>query len=128
MQERLAKKNHKTRPGIELISSDDLSNSLPLNYPTFSPSSPQVAKEKITQTHRCYLLKFNSQNRVKLFFHWKFVGVMNYSNVHMSTQVIDDQSLSCSRHMAWCGCHEILIQRGTTVLFFANFSLHSIPL
>ena len=45
-----------------------------LNYPIFSPSSPQAAKEKkITQSHCCYLLQLNSQNRRKLFFYGEFL-------------------------------------------------------
>ena len=33
-----------------------------------------------------------------------------------------------NRHMGWCGCHEILIQRCITVLFLLNFSLYPIQL
>ena len=38
----------------------------------------------------------------------------------------DTQHLN--RHMAWCGCHEILIQRCLTVLFLSNFPLYPIQL
>ena len=98
--------------------------------PIFSPASPQVAKEKkITQSHCCYLLQFNGQNRTKLFFYWEFVWVMTHSHVHLSTPVIDDQSLSRNRHTARCGCHEILIQHSFNVLFFTRCSqlpIHSL--
>ena len=67
-----------------------------------------------------YWLEFNSQNRRKLFFYWEFVWVMNYSRVHMITQVIDEQSLSLNRHMAWCECHEIWIQRSFNILFLTH--------
>ena len=53
---------------------------------------------------------------------------MTHSHVHLNTQVIDDQPLSHSRHMAWCGCHEIFIQPSFNVLFLTHFfqlSLHS---
>ena len=33
-----------------------------------------------------------------------------------------------NRHMAWCGCHEILIQLCITVLFLSSFSLYPIQL
>ena len=33
-----------------------------------------------------------------------------------------------NRNMAWCGCHDILIQRPITILCLANFSLYSTQL
>ena len=32
-----------------------------------------------------------------------------------------------NRYMAWCGCHEILIQPSITFLFLANFSVYPTP-
>ena len=51
--------------------------------------------------------------------------------MNLSTQVIDDHSLSLSLngYIGRCGCHEILIQRSFNVLFLANFCqllLHSL--
>ena len=46
---------------------------------------------------------------------------MVHSHVHISVQVIDDQLLSRNRHMAWCSCHEILIQRSFDVLPMTRF-------
>ena len=43
--------------------------------------------------------------------------VLSYSNSHY-----------LNRHMAWCGCHEVLIQRCITVLCLENFSLYPIQL
>jgi hypothetical protein len=40
---------------------------------------------------------------------------------HSDTQYLN-------RHTAWCGCHEILIERCITVLFLLNFSLYSIQI
>ena len=54
---------------------------------------------------------------------------MTHSHVLLSTQVIDDQSLSCNRHIRWCGCHEISIQRSFNVLFLTHICqlpLHSL--
>ena len=129
-----------------------------MNYPNFSPSSPLVPEEKrITQLHCCYLLRCNSQkrknhdshsqtteqddpntvyysiayfqNNTKLFFYRNFVWVMTHSHAHLSTPVIDDQSLFRNRRTARCECREILIQHSFNVLFLTNFcqlSLHSL--
>ena len=44
-----------------------------------------------------------------------FVWVLSHSN-----------NPYLNRHMTWCGCHEILIERGITVRFFLTFSLYLI--
>ena len=46
---------------------------------------------------------------------------MTHSHVHLSTSVIDDQSLPRNKHIVWCGCYQILIQRSSDVLFLTRF-------
>ena len=46
-----------------------------------------------------------------------FMLVLSHSDTH-----------NLNRHIAWCGCHEILTQRCSTVLILANFSMYRIQL
>ena len=118
--ERLAKKSHKLEQESNLHPPITGRIFYQLPYPIFSPSYPQFAKEKkITQSHCCYLLKFNYQNRRKLFFFWEFVWGMTHSHVHLSTQFIDDRSLFRNGHIAWC--REILTQRSSYAMFVNRF-------
>ena len=46
-----------------------------------------------------------------------FMWVLSHSDTHY-----------LNRHMAWCGCHKILIQPSINILFLTNFSLYPIEL
>ena len=120
--EGLAKEDHEIKKGIETTSFDNRSNILPIVLSNFLPNFLLKSQKRRRLLNRSAATCSSSIPKTEKFIlPLGAVWVMTHSHVHLSTSVIDDQSLSRDKHIVWCGCYEILIQRSTDVLLLTRF-------